>query len=152
MDSSSDSKPYDSFKSKKILHSSPSRKPSSSKEIAKSVADWSPWSSKTPEKLAEHPCQTRNRRAAFSLKEVREEAAKLQVEFVGIGFGAVMLILLIIGAVSCGAVFGAVDWSLMLLLNVVVEFVGIGFGAVMLILLIIGAVVQFLSCRACCYC
>ncbi|KAH7838506.1 hypothetical protein Vadar_027434 [Vaccinium darrowii] len=79
MDSSSDSKPYDSFKSKKILHSSPSQKPSPSKEIAKSVADRSPWSSKTPEKQADHPRRTWNRRPAFSLKEVREEAAKLQV-------------------------------------------------------------------------
>ncbi|XP_058197100.1 CDT1-like protein a, chloroplastic [Rhododendron vialii] len=79
MEASPDSKPFDSFKSKKILHSSSSQKPSPSEEITtKPVAsNRSPWSAQTPEKPAGHPRRARNRRAAFSVKEVREEASKL---------------------------------------------------------------------------
>lgn len=79
MEASLGSKPFDSFKSKKILHSSSSQKPSPSEEITtKPVAsNRSPWSAQTPEKSAGHPRRARNRRAAFSVKEVREEASKL---------------------------------------------------------------------------
>ncbi|KAG5514563.1 hypothetical protein RHGRI_035835 [Rhododendron griersonianum] len=79
MEASLGSKPFDSFKSKKILHSSSSQKPSPSEEITtKPVAsNRSPWSAQTPEKPAGHPRRARNRRAAFSVKEVREEASKL---------------------------------------------------------------------------
>lgn len=37
-----------------------------------------PWSSKTPEKTVVPPRRTRNRNAAFSLKEIREAAQKLR--------------------------------------------------------------------------
>ncbi|CAL5432733.1 unnamed protein product [Camellia sinensis] len=72
---SSDSLPFDSFKSKNVLSSS---KPSPSDQMTIATSDRSPWISKTPEKPADHPGRVRNRRTALSVKEVREAAVKLQ--------------------------------------------------------------------------
>ncbi|PSS09437.1 CDT1-like protein [Actinidia chinensis var. chinensis] len=75
---SSRSLPFDSFKSKKILHSS-STKSSKPDETTEVNPCRSLWSSKTPEKPANPPRRARNCQAALSVKEVREAAAKLRV-------------------------------------------------------------------------
>ncbi|KAL6953541.1 hypothetical protein U1Q18_045719 [Sarracenia purpurea var. burkii] len=74
---SSDSLPFHSLKSKKILHSSSQKPPPSDETRASS--DRSPWSSITPEKPVVPPRRGRNCRSVISVKEVREVAAKLQV-------------------------------------------------------------------------
>nr|GMC53577.1 CDT1-like protein A, chloroplastic [Ipomoea batatas] len=64
----------ESFKTKKVLHSS--SKPNPSPEIKS--PDQDPWSSKTPEKPVNAPRRSRNRSSALSLKEVRQAALKLR--------------------------------------------------------------------------
>ncbi|KAK1356701.1 CDT1 domain-containing protein [Heracleum sosnowskyi] len=65
---------FDSFKSKKILNSTP--KTVSFDESVKAPIE-SPWSSKTPEKSVNPTRRLRNRGAALSLKEVKQCAKKL---------------------------------------------------------------------------
>ncbi|KAL3517687.1 hypothetical protein ACH5RR_020276 [Cinchona calisaya] len=81
---STESSPFESFKSKKILHFASTPPPSSSSPLDKNSQphpDPNPnsWSSKTPEKPIIPPRRTRNRGAALSLKEVRQAAKSLQV-------------------------------------------------------------------------
>ncbi|XP_052169910.1 CDT1-like protein a, chloroplastic [Diospyros lotus] len=66
----SDSSPFDSSKPK----------PLPSDQVTKALSsERSPWSSKTPEKPAYPPRRLRNCRAAMSVREVREAAAKIQL-------------------------------------------------------------------------
>ncbi|XP_047314062.1 CDT1-like protein a, chloroplastic isoform X2 [Impatiens glandulifera] len=75
---SSEKSPFVSFKSKKILRSSSSKPSIADGEPASVLSDRSPWSSKTPEKPINPPRRTSNRRAAYSVKQVREAAEKLR--------------------------------------------------------------------------
>ncbi|KAL3531243.1 hypothetical protein ACH5RR_010565 [Cinchona calisaya] len=72
MDDSTESSRLDSFKSKKILHST------SIPQNPHPDPDPNPWSSKTPEKPIIPPRRTRNRGAVLSLKEVRQAAQNLR--------------------------------------------------------------------------
>ncbi|XP_028059442.1 histone H1-II-like [Camellia sinensis] len=60
---SSDSDPFNSFKSKKMVSSS-SSKPLSSDQMTKAHSDLIPWSSKTPEKPANPLGRVRNRQTS----------------------------------------------------------------------------------------
>ncbi|XP_028071883.1 CDT1-like protein a, chloroplastic isoform X1 [Camellia sinensis] len=72
---SSDSLPFDSFKSKKILHSS-APKSSPPDQLTKACSDSSTCSSKTPEKPPNPPSRVRNRRTAASVEEMRDVASE----------------------------------------------------------------------------
>ncbi|KAK9286799.1 hypothetical protein L1049_015204 [Liquidambar formosana] len=72
----SESKPFDSFEAKKIVHSNP-KPASSSVTSAKTLSpqpDQNPWNSKTPEKPMPTLQGVRNGVAALSLTEVRKVA------------------------------------------------------------------------------
>lgn len=75
---SSDSLPFDSFKSKKILHSS-GPKSSPSDQLTKACSDSSTCSSKTPEKPPNPPSRVRNRRTVASVEEMRDVASELPI-------------------------------------------------------------------------
>ncbi|GMP90691.1 hypothetical protein CsSME_00041695 [Camellia sinensis var. sinensis] len=75
---SSDSLPFDSFKSKKILHSS-APKSSPPDQLTKACSDSSTCSSKTPEKPPNPPSRVRNRRTAASVEEMRDVASELPI-------------------------------------------------------------------------
>ncbi|KAI7991665.1 hypothetical protein LOK49_LG12G03002 [Camellia lanceoleosa] len=75
---SSDSLPFDSFKSKKILHSS-TPKSSPSDQLTKACTDLSTCSSKTPEKPPNPPSRVRNRRTVASVEEMRDVASELPI-------------------------------------------------------------------------
>uniref|UniRef100_A0A5B6YPF4 CDT1 Geminin-binding domain-containing protein n=1 Tax=Davidia involucrata TaxID=16924 RepID=A0A5B6YPF4_DAVIN len=72
---SSESSPFDSLKSKKILNSASKSSPS---DQTTKASDQSPWSTKTPEKPTNLPRRVRNRRTVMSVKEVRQIAEKIR--------------------------------------------------------------------------
>ncbi|CAK9163795.1 unnamed protein product [Ilex paraguariensis] len=75
---SSESSPFDPFKSKKILRSSFKPSVSPSDQTENKATNQSPWNSVTPEKPINPPRRLKNRRAAMSVKEVRQAAQRLQ--------------------------------------------------------------------------
>ncbi|XP_059626009.1 CDT1-like protein a, chloroplastic [Cornus florida] len=72
---SSESSPFDSFKSKKVFHSVSK---SSQSDQTTRASDQNPWSSKTPEKPTDPPRRARNHLTAMSIKEVKQFAKGLQ--------------------------------------------------------------------------
>lgn len=71
MESTEASSIMNTFKSKKKLHTG-------SDPVESGAPSTDPWSSKTPEKPTVPPRRTRNRNAAFSLKDIRQAALNLR--------------------------------------------------------------------------